>query len=100
MPVTLPKGGITADINVTRVGSREFEVRVCEGGRETGHRVTVPEGRIRELRLPVDDLKGMVRESFRSLLEREPASSIPPEFSLAMIPTYFPEYGRELPKRP
>ena len=92
LPVTLPKGGITADINVTRVNPREFEVRVREGGRETGgHRVAVPEGRIRELRLPVDDLKGMVRESFRSLLEHEPASSIPPEVSLGMIPTYFPK---------
>lgn len=78
---------------------REFEVRVREGDRETGHRVNVPEGLIRELRLPENDLEGVVRESFRFLLEREPASSILPEFSLDVIPTYFPEYGRELPKR-
>jgi hypothetical protein len=81
------------------VSPREFEVRVREGDRETGHRVTVPEGLIRELRLPEDDLEGVVRESFRFLLEREPASSIQPEFSLDVIPTYFPKYGRELPKR-
>jgi hypothetical protein len=52
----------------------------------------VPEGLIRELRLPEDDLEGVVRESFRFLLEREPASSILPEFSLDVLPTYFPEY--------
>ena len=59
----------------------------------------MPEGLIRELRLPEDDLEGVVRESFRFLLEREPASSILPEFSLDVIPTHFPEYGREVPKR-
>jgi hypothetical protein len=73
------------------VSPREFEVRVREGDRETGHRVTVPEGLIRELRLPEDGLEGVVRESFRFLLEREPASSILPEFSLDVIPTYFPK---------
>jgi hypothetical protein len=73
------------------VSPREFEVRVREGDHETGHRVTVPEGLIRELRLPEDDLEGVVRESFRFLLEREPASSILPEFSLDVIPTYFPK---------
>ena len=78
---------------------REFEARVRESYRETGRRVTVPEGLIRELRLPEDDLEGLVRESFRFLLERESVSFILPEFSLDVIPTYFPEYGRELPKR-
>lgn len=81
------------------MGPREFEVRVREGERETGHRVTVPEDLIRELRLPEDDLERVVRESFRFLLEREPASSILPEFSLDVIPTYFPEFKEELPKR-
>lgn len=81
------------------MGPREFEVRVREGERETGHRVTVPESLTREMRLPEDDLEGVVRESFRFLLEREPASSILPEFSLDVIPAYFPEYKEELPKR-
>ena len=52
-----------------------------------------------ELRLPEDDLGGVVRESFEFLLEREPASSIMSEFSLEVIPNYFPEYKEELPKR-
>jgi hypothetical protein len=76
---------------VTSANPREFEVRVREGDRETRHRVNVPEGLIREMRLPEDDLERVVRESFRFLLEREPASSILPEFSLDLIPTYFPK---------
>ena len=40
-----------------------------------------------------------MRESFLFLLEREPASSILSEFSLDVIPNYFPEYIEELPGR-
>lgn len=88
-----------ADITITPSGPREFEVQVREGDRETSHRVTVPESLINELRLPEDDLQRVVRESFDFLLEREPASSIMPEFSLDVISGYFPEYREELPKR-
>jgi len=88
---------ILADIKVTPIGTREFEVVV--GGGESTHRVSVPEDLVAELRLPEDDLGGVVRESFEFLLEREPASSIMSEFSLEVIPNYFPEYKEELPKR-
>lgn len=86
-----------ADITVVPAGPREFEVVV--GGSGTEHRVTVPEGLIERLDLPGDDLERVVRESFEFLLEREPASSIMREFSLDVIPRYFPEYEEELPKR-
>ena len=86
-----------ADIRVTPTGDREFEVVVGEG--ESAYRVTVPEGLVAELSLPEDDLEGVVRESFVFLLEREPASSIMSEFSLDVIPNYFPEYKEEMPKR-
>ncbi len=88
-----------ADIKVTPTDAREFEVEVREGEAASNHRVTVPEGLIDELRLPEDDLEGVVRESIEFLLEREPASSILPEFSLDVIPNYFPEYRDELPGR-
>jgi hypothetical protein len=88
---------ILADINVTPTGDREFEVVVGEG--ESTHHVTVPEDLVAGLGLPEDDLEGVVRESFVFLLEREPASSIMPEFSLDVIPNYFPEFKEELPKR-
>lgn len=66
---------------------------------ESTHRVSVPEDLVAELRLPEDDLGSVVRESFEFLLEREPASSIMSQFSLEVIPNYFPEYREELPKR-
>ena len=68
-------------------------------GEDSTHRVTVPEDLVAELSLPEDDLEGVVRESFEFLLEREPASSIMSEFSLDVIPNYFPEYKEEMPKR-
>lgn len=85
-----------ANIDVTPTGAREFEVVV---GGDSTHHVTVPEGLTDELGLPEDDLQSVVRESFEFLLEREPASSILPEFSLDVIPNFFPEYREELPKR-
>lgn len=86
-----------ADIAVSETGPRAFEVDLGEAG--TTHTVTVPEGLIEELGLPEEDLARVVRESFVFLLEREPASSIMREFSLDVIPTYFPEYKEELSER-
>ena len=88
-----------ADITVNSAGPREFDVVVDEGGPRTEHHVTVPERLISDLNLPEDDLERVVRESFEFLLEREPASSIMADFSLDVIPNYFPEYEEELPKR-
>jgi len=88
-----------AEIRVTPKGANEFEVEVRDDETQTSHRVTVPEDLIDELGLPEDDLEGVVLQSFAFLLEREPASSILPEFSLDVIPTYFPEYKEELPGR-
>ncbi|MDQ3887100.1 MAG: hypothetical protein M3308_08895 [Actinomycetota bacterium] len=88
-----------ADITVTSIGPREFEVQVRDGDLETNHHVTVPESLIDELQLPEDDLEEVVRESFIFLLAREPASSIMSEFSLDVISGYFPEYKEELSQR-
>lgn len=88
-----------ADIVVTPVGPRTFKVQVREATRTSSYDVTVPGSLIEELRLPEDDLERVVRESFVFLLEREPASSILPSFSLDVISRYFPEYKKELPKR-
>lgn len=52
-----------------------------------------------ELDLAEAGAEEVVRESFEFLLEREPAASILPEFSLDEIGRYFPEYFQELPKR-
>ena len=88
-----------ADITVTSIGPREFEVQVREDDLQTSHHVTVSESFIDELQLPEDGLERVVRESFVFLLEREPASSIMSDFSLDVISGYFPEYKEELHKR-
>jgi len=88
-----------ADITVTKTDAREFDVEIGEGETQTNHHVTVPQGLSDELQLPEVDLEAVVRESIEFLLEREPASSILPEFSLDVIPNYFPEYKEELPGR-
>jgi hypothetical protein len=88
-----------AEIEISRLDGRDFRVHVRDGERETTHRVSVPERLVDELELRDDDLERVVAESFRFLLEREPASSILAEFSLDEISRYFPEYRSELARR-
>jgi hypothetical protein len=88
-----------ADIEITSMGGNEFGVQVREGEMETSHQVRVPEALLEDLQLSEDDSEIVVRESFEFLLEREPASSILPEFSLDEISKYFPEYSEELSRR-
>jgi hypothetical protein len=88
-----------ADISITPLAPRAFRVEVREGQRETTHQVTVPERLGERLELREDDLERVVRESFRFLLEREPATSILRQFSLSDISRYFPEYPSELEGR-
>lgn len=75
-----------------------MEVR-DEGATSTHHKVTVPEGMLEELDLADIGHEEIVRESFAFLLEREPSTSILPEFSLDEIGRFFPEYFQELPGR-
>ena len=79
-----------ADIQITPADGRTFDVTIDGTSR---HRVSVPP------RFGDEDLESVVRASFEFLLEREPASSILPEFSLDVIGRYFPEYEDELPRR-
>ena len=78
------------DIAINTTGGDGYEVTIDGTSR---HRVTVP------ARLAVDNPERVVRASFEFLLEREPASSILPEFSLEVIGRYFPEYEQELARR-
>lgn len=87
------------DISISALGAREFRVEVRDQQRETAHHVTVPERLVDELGPGADELERLVRESFGFLLEREPASSILPRFSLDEISQYFPEYEEELRRR-
>jgi hypothetical protein len=88
-----------ADISITPAAPRVFRVEVREGQGATTHQVTVPERLGARLELREDDLERVVRESFRFLLEREPATSILRQFSLSDISRYFPEDPSELERR-
>jgi hypothetical protein len=87
------------EIKITAAGPHEFGVEVVDGGETTSLRVIVPPSLLAGWSMEDADEEEVVRESFAFLLEREPAGSILPEFSLAIISRYFPEYGREVPAR-
>ena len=86
-------------ISITPAGPHEFGVEVTEGSETTSHKVIVPPALLEDWGLEESDSEDVVRESFAFLMEREPASSILPEFSLAIISRYYPEYKDELPER-
>ena len=86
-------------IRITPAGPHEFGVEVTEGNETTSHKVIVPPALLEEWGLEETDSEDVIRESFAFLMEREPASSILPEFSLAIISRYYPEYNDELPER-
>ncbi|MGH2990241.1 MAG: hypothetical protein ACRDMA_10330 [Solirubrobacterales bacterium] len=88
-----------AEIEISAAGEREFEVRISDGGGETTHQVTVPDWIGDSIDPDENGLETVVRKSFEFLLEREPASSILPRFSLDDISRYFPEYPDELARR-
>ena len=88
-----------SQINLSPMGPHQFGVQVTEGDVTTSHQVTVPENLLDELGLFDTDEEAVVRESIAFLLEREPATSIMDEFSLDVIPRFFPEYSEELTRR-
>ena len=90
---------MTARITITSIEPDRFMVQLEDGATTTSHRVHVPGALIADLGLADVDRELIVRESFAFLLEREPPSSILGEFSLDVIPRYFPEYHDELRRR-
>jgi hypothetical protein len=83
---------------VARQSDGNFAVRVRNGKSETSYVVSVPSGLEVDLGLEETSAEALVRASFAFLLDREPASSILPKFSLDVIARYFPEYRREIHK--
>jgi bifunctional DNA-binding transcriptional regulator/antitoxin component of YhaV-PrlF toxin-antitoxin module len=82
-----------AEISITAIGERQFDVQVII---TTRHVVTVPAALLEDLGLAAADSEAVVRESFRFLLEREPAQEILDEFSLDDISRYYPQYREKL----
>ena len=92
----LNRRGSRVDIEITHREPEHFGVQVTAGGTTTSHRVHVPTTVLAELGLADVETESIIRETFVFLLEREPASAILSEFSLADVQRYFPEFPREL----
>ena len=75
---------------VSRQADGSFAVKVRDGKAETGHVVSVPIGLEADLGLRDTTGEELVRASFAFLLDREPATSILPKFSLDVIPAISP----------
>ena len=88
-----------SEITVTPLDDRHFRVQLRKGDVTTTHRVAVPAAMVDNLGLADVDPDLLVRESMAFLLEREPATSILPEFALSDIQRYFDDYFDELPRR-
>jgi len=90
---------MTTIAKVVSMAPGEFGVEIEEGHEVTGHKVRLSQGFLDDLLLTGVDEELIVRETFDFLLEREPATSILPEFSLEDVSRYFPEFPEELQRR-
>jgi hypothetical protein len=88
-----------SEITITPMEPRHYGVQVSEGPTTTSHRVAVTGRIVDDLRLDPDDGERIVRETIGFLLEREPATAILAEFSLADVDRYFPAFRDELTTR-
>ncbi len=86
-------------MRVVSMAPGEYGVEVEEGHEMTAHKVRLPQAFLDELLLTGFDEERIVRETIDFLLEREPATSILPEFSLEDVSRYFPEFPEELQRR-
>jgi hypothetical protein len=81
---------------VARQADGTFAVKVRCAKSDTSHIVSVPASLRQDLGLGAVPVEEVVRASFAFLLDREPATSVLPRFSLDVIGRYFPEYPVEL----
>jgi hypothetical protein len=92
---------VTTPDHITVMAESEsgFRVEVRGPRGTTTYNVTVPAGFAGEVGWAGNSEADLVQESFAFLLEREPASSILPRFSLDVIARFFPEYPAEIRDR-
>lgn len=76
----------------------EFAVVVSEGEAETSHRVTISRAMLARLTAGKQSPERCLEAVFRFLLDREAKEAILRQFDVAIVPSYFPEFARELPR--
>ncbi|HUP01392.1 MAG TPA: hypothetical protein VM737_07735 [Gemmatimonadota bacterium] len=87
-----------SEIRVEHQGGDVYVVEVRAGTGTSEHRVTVTDSDVERLGAGAT-AERLLEESFRFLLEREPAEAILPRFNLPVIARYFPEYPGEIRRR-
>ena len=88
-------------IEVTRTGNGEpleFEVVVRDAGSESRHHVTMGRAICERLTAGEHTPEHCLEAAFRFLLDREPKEAILGQFNVSVIPRYFPDFERELPR--
>lgn len=90
---------MTTIANVIPMAPGEYGVEVEEGHEVIGRKIRLNGSFLDDLLLTGVDEERIVRETFEFLLEREPATSILPEFSLEDVSRYFPDFPEELQRR-
>jgi hypothetical protein len=96
---------VTAEIAVTAKPTAagpgdplQFEVTVTEGSSESRHHVTMAKAQCDRLTAGKHTPEACIGAAFRFLLDREAKESILGRFDVSVIPRYFPEFERELPR--
>ena len=85
------------DLDIVATGANTYDVTItADDGHHSEHRVRVPPSMLTDLGLAEAQEPVLVRASLAYLLEREPASSILPEFGLDEIARYFPDYPDQI----
>lgn len=88
-------------ISASLVGVNVYEVVVdgSDGAEETIHQVSLSPDYYRKLTGGTITHEWLIIQSFRFLLEREPASAILASFDLEDVNRYFPEFEEEIRRR-
>jgi hypothetical protein len=85
------------DIDIAAADANTYDVTItADDGQQTSHRVWVPPAILTDLGLSEAQEPRLVRASMAYLLEREPPSSILPQFGLDEIARFFPNYPTEI----
>jgi hypothetical protein len=77
-----------------------FTVRLTDAEGSSEHVVTLSGSDWERLRRGYRSPEELIRSSFAFLLEREPRTSILDSFDVSQISTFFPEFEREIVRRP
>jgi len=85
-------------LSITQRTPDLFDVTV-HGKTTTTHQVKVTDKHLHSLTGGKASKKELLKFSFAFLLEREPNSSILPEFEITLIAHYFPEYKRAVKEK-